>query len=570
MQRPKPVVPGGQLSATDLNNVFDVVYGLHALSVGEGLSLQQGGDGSTVIALDGDLTRLVKVTTNETIVTYPTDPATKTWPITFLPGLKFDPSAGPNSPQSIGPISTFSVAHNVKETPWIPDGTITVAHYINGRWWIDCAPRLLAKSNSAVAAGTPGTFRVYKSDTTTDTGVDITALNKWGAIDASAWVWLDWTQDAYVALSPQGGLGISLCKLCTTLTQGSYAEAIVYTWDGANWTDMGLPHIFIYDDAFLGPGLIGDFAVTILSPTSGRNEIISLRTNSSPLALLQLKYDLTQGGNQQAYSGVWDVGTSTWLPTGTLFTVYDSPNYGPVPAGKWVLCQLSSISARLEIISVPPGAGGTGLTLVEMYDAIDAGKSAIAVVCQWSGTAWLPTGAVVTVFDSGGEFGPLAIGARCSVQMSPDSGRLEIVAAPYGGHPARRVEFTAIQPMAKNEMETVVLATGFFQGVYAIDVPGEFVVQNTRNIFQLVAGNRGVAIYKSTPPGPGPDLDFYDIDWAECPGIVVSPGSSSLLIQPDTNSISVQSAVTQVENVISNISNFLPPESGYVGEPGGF
>lgn len=255
-------------------------------------------------------------------------------------------------------------------------------------------------------------------------------------------------------------------------------------------------------------------SAAILWKEAGTGEkwaVVRLQGAGSPLdiRLMYLDEDLPQGGQANATQAIWN--GSAWLPTGPQETVYDAPEYGPVAQQKFVIVVRSPASGRLELLSVPPG-GGAELTLVYLNVDLTRGGSASATVVVWDGDSWEVSGPVVTVYDTP-RYGPAQQGEFAVVTLSPTSGRLEIVSLPPKSGERLWFSFTGLQPMGKNENQTVVLVTrtwGATPPAELLALPASFTVFNTDHIFIGEYQKKGRAQYDDV-------LGRMEIEWWECP-----------------------------------------------------
>ncbi len=278
----------------------------------------------------------------------------------------------------------------------------------------------------------------------------------------------------------------------------------------------------------------GDKGIACWDAKLERYQIIDMgKAASSDPVLFYLNADLAQGGNASATIRQW--GGAAWAATGANVTVYDSSNLGPAATSKVGVCFLSSQSGRYEVIALPPSPTTVRF---ELTAGLPWGGSATANTLTWTGSSYV-TGPSITVndFTTEGAFSGLP-GMRGVAELI--EGVYEIVSLQQI---ARRVEWSAVQQMAKSETATVVNATLFYDGVAPIAVPGLLQVFNSRNIFQCDYSTKGVAVYK-------PELALYEIDWGTC----ASGVKPSAPVTPDTGINTLAPGYQEPANQLPDIS----------------
>lgn len=340
--------------------------------------------------------------------------------------------------------------------------------------------------------------------------------------------WLNNESGRYeiITLKRRGGSDLVRFYLNASLAQGGSASAQPMEWSGGAWSPMGGDPITVFDSSEIGPGEATDTGWAILSPQSGRHEILTLKRRGSGLEVRWGKA-YQNADNEKAVPEV-EVQEVTDKTGGTLVLDDASqpihrivllPKHGGVKSNIQTGDVLAFLPAppagddgdiAYVAVSDYSAGGGSGLALAEIAYELPQGSSTIAVLQEWVGGAWVTGSEAILLYDPAKQ-GPAAMGQVAWIQYSPEAERWELVEVRNAY--ARHIEFTLAETMGDGASVKLANVVDAFDGV----PPGGMVPIYNRGpkddgkyVFKGNIGDFGTAIFD-------PENGIYRINWIVCP-----------------------------------------------------
>ena len=232
------------------------------------------------------------------------------------------------------------------------------------------------------------------------------------------------------------------------IPRGGSANANLGVFVLGQWEPSG-KIVSANDSSKLGPIAQNSLVWVFNSRKSGRWEILSAASGGQPI-FFYLNGPLTQGGSASAQMLVWNPAALAWDVSATAITVWDTANFGPAAQGISGVAFLSSTSGRYEIISLPPGGGGTSRTFIltapiVAEQLIGATQTAIETVWNEDDENYNPGDPMIVHDPTGGMSCPTAASGVATLV----NGVWEIQSCQ---RIARRLEFFALTDMATTDL----------------------------------------------------------------------------------------------------------------------